>query len=923
MDVERQRRLLAILRESLDGDKPVEDLCGDDETLAADARRLLGHSSDSLLDRDAASLASALVDADDDQALPAGTIVGAWRVLRDLGAGGMGSVHLVERHGDGYVQQGALKLIKRGMDSQELVMRFRRERGILSRLDHPNIARLLDGGIAADGRSFLVMEFVDGQTLDTWSARQDASPMARATLFRAICAAVAHAHHQLVVHRDIKPGNVMVTRDGQPKLLDFGIAKVLGDDDGEATRTVHAPLSRAYAAPEQVAAGPITTATDIYQLGLLLQHLFGGSGALRGDGAIIVARATDAEPRRRYSTVEGLADDVRRWHAGLPILARADSSGYRLRRFIARHRFAVALVALAVLALVGGSTAALWQAQRAEHEARIARASQAFLASVFDAAAPDAEAGARVTARDLLDRGSERIESDPTDSPQLRAELLGTFGTLYRQLGQFDRAETLLARALVAWPDMEDAQRQQIAIQRAGIARELDRLDGAQAMLEPVLSRPVTRALEARALAERAQVHEQRGDYEAAVNDARAAATLDAARGPGGRVDHADDRQIEALALGRLGRFEEAEAAFTAAITEATDVLGADDTRVARIRNDYAAMLGERSRAEDAEHQARLALSMRRKRLGDRHVAVAETLQILGGSLRQQGRFDEASAAFTEALAILRDLFGDRHARIATTLNSLGILEASRGRMTMAAAHLGEALQTVRAMGQGDTTMAATMATNLASILMRLGRYDEAAPLLVSARARLHETFGESHPAIVNNENTQAQLALRRGLHEEALVKARAAAAMADVVMSPGRERAAIHVTLALALLRNGRPSEAIAECQGIKAILASVDAKGDLRESQADQISADALIVLGRVDEARLHVEAVSAARANAEPALRVSAMSLRARLADAAGRPAEARREREAAKTLVATITDPDPELLRDIDRRRLESD
>lgn len=922
MNTDHQRRLLAILREAFEGDEAdpvarIDVLCGGDAALADEVKRLLGQSRANLLDRDASDLAAALADDADDDALPAGTTIGAWRVVGALGAGGMGCVHRVEREGDGYVQQGALKLIKRGMDSRELVARFRRERRILSRLNHPNIARLLDGGIAADGRSFLVMEYVDGETLDAWSARGDASREARIEVFLALCAAVAHAHQQLVVHRDIKPGNVMITRDGQPHLLDFGIAKVLAaDDDGEQTMAAHGPISRAYAAPEQVGGGPVTTATDVYQLGRLLSHLLADE-ADRGDLAIVLARATDAEPARRYGTVEALAEDVRRWREGRPILARADSLGYRLRRFAGRHRLAVALAALAVAGLLGGTALALWQAQRAEREAALARAAQAFLASVFDAAAPDAEAGARVTARDLLDRGSARIDADLADSPPLRAELLGTFGTLYRQLGQYERAETLLARALDAWPDMNADTRQRLTIERAGIAREHDRLDDADALLAPVLARPATTALEARARVERAQVNEQRGEFEAALADADAAARLDAARGAAGRVGHAFDRQIAALALTRLGRFDEAEQAFAAAIAETEQALGSDDTRAARVRNDYAAMLAARSRAVDGEAQARRALDVRRKRLGDRHAAVAETLQVLGGTLRQQGRSDEAQAAFTEALAIQRATFGERHAQVANTLNSLGILEASRGNTAVAAEHLGEALATMRALGQGDTTVAATMATNLASVLMRLGRHDEAEPLLSAASERYRAIFGERHPAIVSNENVQAQLALRRDRFDDALAHARIAADMADAVFAPGRERAAIHVTLANVLQRAGRPDEALAECALVQAMLTAIDARDDLRMTQAEQIAADALIALGRLDEARLRVEAIERARKDAEPALRIGVLALRARLDTALGQTAQAQRERAAATTLLGTIEHADPELAREIGR------
>jgi len=529
--LERRRRAFALLREAFDitggaREEWIAERCGGDAVLAAELRALLASEHAGVLDGDAGTLAARLVEEDPAlDPLPPGTRLGDWTIVRALGHGGMGTVHLAERDGDGYLQRGALKLIKRGMDSAAVLARFRRERQILSRLEHPHIARLLDGGVSTDGQPYFVMEYVDGDTLRQWLLRAQPGLDARLGVFLQLGDAVAHAHHHLVVHRDIKPENVLVATDGHARLLDFGIAKLLEADGGtEQTVTQRRFVSRAYAAPEQIEGDAATTATDVYQLGALLFELLTGArfgdarpaGAisgwlaraqaaddaatrkavpatrLRGDAAIVIARATDADPQRRYATVEALCADVRAWRSGHPIAARPDSTTYRLRRFVGRHRVASMAATLAIAAILAGSTLALWQARKAAEQERIAveRAETAerikrFMIGLFRAPDPSSARGTMPRADELLDRGAAQAADELAGQPRLQAELYETMALSYMGLGRFATAAELLERALRGLAGTgEDALAARIEATSGAAHAELGHYDGALAALD-------------------------------------------------------------------------------------------------------------------------------------------------------------------------------------------------------------------------------------------------------------------------------------------------------------------------------------------------------------------------------------------------------------------------------------------------------
>jgi tetratricopeptide (TPR) repeat protein len=343
-------------------------------------------------------------------ALSSGQRVDRYRIVREIGRGGMGAVYLAERADEQYEKRVAIKLIKRGMDTESVLRHFRNERQILASFDHPNIARLFDGGTTEDGLPYFVMEYVEGVPIEKYCQAHRLSLIERLKLFREVCAAVIYAHRHTVIHRDIKPSNILVTSEGTPKLLDFGIAKILQPGAGpEALMTMTGvrPMTPEYASPEQVRGEPVTTASDVYSLGVVLYEVLTGCSpyhlashslrdveraiieqeptkpsttvaegedsksevrkpkSLRGDLDNIVLMALRKEPARRYQSVEQFSEDIRRYLEARPILARTDTVGYRAGKFVRRNTVATAAAALVFLSLLGGVIATTWQAHRA------------------------------------------------------------------------------------------------------------------------------------------------------------------------------------------------------------------------------------------------------------------------------------------------------------------------------------------------------------------------------------------------------------------------------------------------------------------------------------------------------------------------------------------------------------------------------
>jgi non-specific serine/threonine protein kinase/serine/threonine-protein kinase len=524
---ERWKQITQLTAEALERPEAersswLADACAGDEDLRLEVESLLAAhcSAGSFLETGAlAGVGAAVASAMASQAplTPMiGRRIGPYRILSELGHGGMGVVYLAERADAAFEKKTAIKVVRGGLPGELLLQRFRDERRILATLEHPNIARLLDGGTTEDGLPYVVMEYVDGVPLDVYCETARPSLVRRLQLFREVCAAVQFAHQRLVIHRDLKPRNILVTADGTPKLLDFGIAKLLqpGAVSESHTQTGLRPFTLDAASPEQIRGEPMTVSSDVYALGVLLYHLMTGQhpygptpltdpdlmraicenppvrptaaarNGTRFDLSIelewVVLKALRKEPDRRYGSVEQLAEDIRRYLSGLPVLAAPDSRRYRARKFAVRNRKFIAAGSLLILSLVAGLTATLWQArlaerQRALAEQRFQNARRVASSMVFELHdAIEAVSGATAARALLLTRASEQLDAlalDAPDDPMLLEEL----AVAYHRLGD---VQGLTASAhLGDQPASRANHRKGLALRRILAARSPDDLE--------------------------------------------------------------------------------------------------------------------------------------------------------------------------------------------------------------------------------------------------------------------------------------------------------------------------------------------------------------------------------------------------------------------------------------------------------------
>lgn len=672
-------------------------------------------------------------------AVPNGRI-GAYRLVGCIGRGGMGEVWRGERCEGGFEQTVAIKLM---LDSRsDWLRRFERERQILARLNHPNIAHLVDGGVTSAGLSWLAMEYVEGEPITTWCDRQLLCIEARVRLMLPICNAVQSAHQALVVHRDIKPANILVDAAGRPRLLDFGIAKLMDDTGASDSPTLI--MTPAYAAPEQRSGGAITTATDVYQLGAVLYELLGGrasdaarwsserqrsprssssdghprlqpstglpgvppprlAATLRGDLGYILAKALAFDPGDRYGSARDLADDLRHWLGNRPVRARRLDAAYRLRKFLRRNRLAVAVSGLMAVALAV-SLAVAWQWFQAERQQQLRNEKiLGFMRELFSANRLEATNGQTLTVSELLEGAEERIERQFADDPQSRAALMAELGEVYRSLGRYPDALKVLEVARSLQPPLsEGADSDQLSstLTLGHVLLETYEFDR---VIE--LSSEALRALDATSLA----------------------------KGATWRVAF---QRMKADALGNSGRVDEALLLYEDSLDDRlTSHLDAESR--AMLHNDYAHLLMRNSRAREAIDQFGIAEDLL---LQDPHVSRVSMLVVRTSRALANlalGRTVIAVQQYARALPEMEEVFGEGH-------NRTTIVRSQMAQALMGVGRYREALELVeRNLGfmQGDQV------TEMDRVLVGKGvrprllvaslRFDKALPLVEEGVAYL------------------------------------------------------------------------------------------------------------------------------------------------------------------------------------------
>jgi serine/threonine-protein kinase len=825
----------------------LDKACQGDEELIREIEELLAADGAVTTDPPADSVSNA-------RGLIEGT--GTYRVLSEIGRGGMGVVYLAERADGAFQRHVAIKVVMQPAGAEsELVSRFRSERQILATMDHPNIACLLDGGTLPDGSPFLVMEHVEGETIHEY-ARSHALPVeARLELFIAVCDAVQAAHQSLVVHRDIKPSNVLVTRDGTPKLLDFGVAKILdprlADWTVAETRFGHQPLTPRYASPEQLTGGPITTATDVYALGILLYELLTGclpyraessaihdwieavceheprrpsqalraeeperqgetpilKGSLEGDVDHIVLKALRKEPHNRYATAAELAADLRRHMAGLPIQARPATLSYRTGKFIRRHRWMMAAV-LALVMVAGGFTIGLvHQLERTRIERDRAETVKSLLIEVFGTAGPGTVEGSELTARELLDRGLERVQAGLDDQPEVKATLLNAIGQVYHNLGRLEEAAAAHEQAL----ELLQPRRQTVPLEYAQSLGFLARIYLVRNQLEQAetMTREaweVTVAL-------------------AGEEDHRAIAYLDSLvtiLSQTGRLQEAEAlaRQVVELTLRRLGH-----ASVESVV--ASDSQSPELVAVATTLGSLGSKQRQLGQYRDAKRSLQQALTLNRRLLGADHFSVAFNLSNLANLHAELEEYQLALAERQEALRVAEAVLGTAHPSVGGMHLNQGIVLARLGRFDEALVSTSRALQ-IFADSLGSEHPVSAMAMSASGLVESgLGHHDQALALAHDALDLLLQAYGETHPEVARALEVLAQVNSAMARHTEAVVHFQQA--LASFEASLGREHPdtlECRSRMAEPLLAMGRYEQAR---KLLEPALSALEARGDL----------------------------------------------------------------------------------------------
>jgi serine/threonine-protein kinase len=787
--------------------------CGTDAELRRRVEALCraDRTGPALLDLTPSRIAAALATgAETQEKRLEGRRIGPYRLVREVGRGGMGVVLLAER--DDVGSRVAVKLLRGALGAPEHERRFRRERRFLARLQHPHIARLLDAGILPDGTPWYAMDYVEGEPIDRFCDARRLAVAERLALFSKVLAAVSHAHRNLVIHRDIKPANILVRPDGEPTLLDFGIAKLIGDDDQDApTRSGAYLMTPEYAAPEQLRGEAVTTATDVFALGAVLYELLTGRRARRSSGrslaelgklaldtgpkrpsdaigragggsegadgaatatAVAAARSTDPprlrrrlrgeldaitlaalapNPTDRYPSADARAADLEAYRAGRPVAARPATWRYRAHRFLVRNAVVATAVAALFVAVVGLSIVYTYRVTQERDLARAEseRATQVagFLMDLFAAADPTDVSGRAQSAEDLLDRGFARIGTELTDQPEVQVALLEELHEVYQELDRYEESER--------------AAREALRLRRAfGIGGPAELL-GAELEAGWALFW-LGRHGEARELVDSSMARHRRSEG-------------------GDDPALAESWALLGAIATRLGDLDEAERAYLEAMRLQRTIVADTAPIMLTTRNNFGHTLLAQGRYAEAEALYRDVYEVRARTLGRGQTQTQTSLANLARAVRETGRWEEAEALAREVLELRRLAYAPDHLRIGLAQREWAVVLMDLGRAERALSLLEEARAIVEGSVGADHVETVRSLTPLGEALTVNGRTDSAAVVLERAVSTARRSLGAGHPeharaltALAENELLRGDTAsAERGLHEaEAILRA-------------------------------------------------------------------------------------------------------------------------------------------------------
>jgi eukaryotic-like serine/threonine-protein kinase len=708
--------------------------------------------------------------------------IGAYRIAHKIGRGGFSSVYLATRDND-FSHRIAVKILHRGLEGSSALNRFYSERSILASLNHPNIASLYDGGVTDDGRPYLFMEYIDGVHIDQYCATNNLNLEQRLRLFLLICETISYAHRNLVIHRDIKPSNILVDNNGRVKLLDFGIAKLLDDNDIEAdlheTRLGTRVLTPMYSSPEQIRSEPITTASDVYQLGLLLYRILTGGYPykrvttnrydleqsilnndpvlptsqpvtegyiepvrLHGDLEHIILMALNKEPSARFDSVSGLADDIQRHLDGHPVKAVKPTLGYRSTRFIKRHKTWAIPSMVIILILVGSLIGLLYQSriikqerdlaiilesQSSEEAAKAEKLSE-YLIELFRVNDPTQGGSQDLTARELLDRGAETLSERFTDEPEIQALFGETLGRIYMNIGLFDQSRVLLEQATETRKQLDDP---------VALARSYNYLGNMHG-----LSRSFRLAAENYKNGFRLMENEESVDEELFINLLTGYAT----------------------SLREAGSPDSAAIFMDKAYTLGSTVYEESDRRMVRLKSEYAFILRGLDRLDEAEAIYREVLSAITVPEVTDTLTAASTMNNLAYLLRLRERYDEAADFYKTSLALHEGIYGNTHPRTIMINSNLAAVYSLSGAYNTADSLLQVSLERNRQGQPENHWRIGSSNAALGRFYHSIGRYDEADSMFVMAHNIYVIALGEDHEWTTGilNERARALAELKR-----------------------------------------------------------------------------------------------------------------------------------------------------------------